>query len=64
LNEEKSKHASLAELKGLPPNIFSQFAEAGERHSQNRMSARDECKKYDLIDAPWFRLVDQNDWFK
>jgi hypothetical protein len=56
LDEEKSKHAGLAELKGFhrPSNIFSQFAEAGKRHSKNLISAREECNKYDLTDAPCF----------
>jgi hypothetical protein len=35
LNEEKSKHASLAQQNGFGPSIFSQDAEAGKRHSKD-----------------------------
>jgi hypothetical protein len=34
LDEEKSKHASLAQQKWFWPNIFAQFAEAGKRPSK------------------------------
>jgi hypothetical protein len=34
LDEEKSKHAGLAEQNGLCPAVLQTFAEAGERHSK------------------------------
>jgi hypothetical protein len=34
LDEEKSKHASLAQQNGFWPGIFAHFAEAGKKHSQ------------------------------
>jgi hypothetical protein len=35
LNEEKSKHANLAQQNGFGPSIFSQDAEAREKHSKD-----------------------------
>jgi hypothetical protein len=44
------------------PNIFVQFAETGERHSQSLTPAREQCNECDLTAAPYFLLVDHNDW--
>ncbi len=36
------------------PNIFAQFAPAGEKAQRNLISTREHCNKYDLTAAPCF----------
>jgi len=49
MDEEKSKHASLAQQNRFGPS-FLQCAEAGKR--QNLIPAREECNKFDVVVAP------------
>jgi hypothetical protein len=41
LNEEKSRHASLAQQNSFWPSIFAQFAEAGKKAQQSLTPAVD-----------------------
>jgi hypothetical protein len=51
MDEEKSKHASLAQQNRFGPS-FLQCAEAGKR--KNLIPAREECNKFDVAVAPCF----------
>jgi hypothetical protein len=44
--------------------VCAQFADAGKKEQQSCASAREECNKYDLTDAPCFWLAKHNDWSK